>query len=381
MIRVLALAAALWTLAWVFDWPSRRRWGLLAGVWGAMVAAHLVLPATHPFRQATGGDVRVWLVLGGAGALLATYVIGLRALRARATALPVAVAAPGRDGARLCAPPQASAPSAPGPHAPGSAVTAQALGPYALGEVERYARHLFLPQIGGPGQRLLKEARVLVIGAGGLGSPILLYLAGAGVGRITVVDGDRVEASNLQRQIIHTDAATGLTKAQSAATAMQALNPFVAVQAVEVPLDQANGPALIAAHDLIIDGTDSFDTRALVNRLCVAAGKPLIIGALSPWEGQVSLFDPARGGPCYDCLFPVRPAPGSVPSCAEAGVAAPLPGVIGSLMAVEAIKHLTGAGQTLRGRLMIHDALFAETRVIGVKPRPGCPVCGAPVGA
>ncbi|MFT4150774.1 MAG: HesA/MoeB/ThiF family protein [Paracoccaceae bacterium] len=341
MIWPIALAVVLWLAGWVLDWPVARRWAMVAGVWAATVLAHLVLPADHPFRQATGGDLRSWVVLGGAGGLVWAYVAGLGALKARAV-------------------PAAKSDT----------------GPYAPGEVDRYARHLFLREIGGPGQRRLKEARVLVVGAGGLGAPVLLYLAAAGVGRITVIDPDRVEAANLQRQIIHADARIGMAKAQSAALALRALNPFAAVEPVVARLDEANGPALIAAHDLVLDGTDNFDSRSVVNRLCVAAGRPLIMGALSQWEGQVSLFDPARGGPCYDCIFPVRPAPGSVPSCAEAGVAGPLPGIIGSIMAVEAVKHLTGAGETLRGRLMIHDALFADSRVISARPRPGCPVCG-----
>lgn len=247
---------------------------------------------------------------------------------------------------------------------------------YAPGEAARYARHIFLHDIGGAGQRRLKAARVLVIGAGGLGAPVLMYLAAAGVGRITVIDGDRVEASNLQRQIIHAEAWIGQPKAASAAEAMRALNPFTEVTAIEADFDAETGPDLVAGHELILDGTDNFDTRYLVNRLAVAAAKPLIAGALAQWEGQVSLYDPVRGGPCYECVFPERPAPGTVPSCAEAGVAGPLPGIIGSIMALEAVKHLTGAGEGLRGRLLIHDGLFVESRVVTTRPRPGCPVCG-----
>ena len=219
----------------------------------------------------------------------------------------------------------------------------------------------------------MKRARRL--GAGGLGSPALLYLAGAGVGTIGVIDPDVVEGSNLQRQVIHTDARIGMPKVFSAELAMRALNPFIEVRPYNRKLDQATA-SLVAEYDLVLDGTDDFDTRDLVNRACVAAGVPLISGAITQWEGQVSLFDPAHGAPCYACVFPVKPARGLVPTCAEAGVAAPLPGIIGAIMAMEAVKHLTGAGETLAGRLMIHDALYAETRVIAVKRRADCAVCG-----
>ena len=157
---------------------------------------------------------------------------------------------------------------------------------------------------------------------------------------------------------------------------MRGLNPFIAVQPYQRRLDDSTAAALIAEYDLVLDGTDNFDTRYLVNRICAELGKPLIAGAITQWEGQLSLWHPATGGPCYECVFPTRPAPGMVPTCAEAGVAAPLPGVIGSMMAMEAVKHITGAGETLLGRLMIHDALYAETRVITVKRRPDCAACG-----
>ena len=243
-------------------------------------------------------------------------------------------------------------------------------------ELDRYARHIMLREIGGPGQRRLQAARVLVVGAGGLGSPVCLYLAAAGVGQISVIDDDRVESSNLQRQIIHRDQDIGLPKAQSAAAAMRALNPFIETRALLARLTEDNAEPTFAGHDLIIDGTDNFDTRCLVNQTATRLGIPLLSGAITQWEGQVTLCDPAKGGPCYACIFPERPAPGMVPTCAEAGVAAPLPGVIGSIMAMEAVKYLTGAGETLAGRLMIHDALYAETRTITVRPRAGCAVCG-----
>jgi len=248
--------------------------------------------------------------------------------------------------------------------------------PFRAAELDRYARHIILREIGGQGQRRLKDAKVLVVGAGGLGSPALLYLAAAGVGVIGVIDDDVVEGSNLQRQIIHTDQRIGEAKVMSATTAMRALNPFIEVRPYQRRLDEGIAAGLIADYDLVLDGSDNFDTRYLVNRVCADLGKPLISGAITQWEGQVSLFDPAHGTPCYECVFPVRPAPGMVPTCAEAGVAAPLPGIIGALMAMEAVKWITGAGEVLAGRLMIHDALFSEVRVIGVKKRKECPACG-----
>ncbi|OYX23957.1 MAG: molybdopterin biosynthesis protein [Rhodobacterales bacterium 32-66-7] len=295
-----------------------------------------------------GGDPRAWLALG----FLTVVVLLYRGLLARVRGL-----------ARPTDPEAEAAPQA-------------AFRPV---ELQRYSRHILLREIGGPGQKRLKAARVLVVGAGGLGSSALLYLAGAGVGTIGVIDDDVVEGSNLQRQVIHTDARIGVPKVFSAEIAMRALNPFIEVRPYNRRFDEASA-ALVADHDLVLDGSDSFATRHLVNRACVAAGVPLISGAITQWEGQVSLFHPATGAPCYACVFPVEPAPGLVPTCAEAGVAAPLPGIIGGVMAMEAVKWITGAGETLAGRLMIHDALFAETRVIAVKRRAECAVCGGGAG-
>ncbi len=342
MTLVFGLAMALWGLGWAMGTPVRLRWGMIAALWFAVVLGSWLLPQGHGLRASLGGDARGWLVLGGLVVLGLGYRWGLGRLKAQQV-----VVEPANPAA------------------------------FRAAELDRYARHIMLREIGGPGQRRLKDARVLVVGAGGLGSPALLYLAAAGVGTIGVIDDDTVDASNLQRQIIHTDQRIGMDKVQSAAIAMRALNPFVTVRPYKRRLTADIAAELLADYDLVLDGCDNFDTRYLVNRACVAAGKPLISGAITQWEGQLSLFHPAQGSPCYECIFPVRPAPGMVPSCAEAGVAAPLPGVIGALMATEAVKHITGAGETLRGRLMIHDALYAEVRVIGLKPRPGCPVCGS----
>jgi len=248
--------------------------------------------------------------------------------------------------------------------------------PFSDTELNRYARHIVLREIGGAGQKALKEASVLVIGAGGLGAPALQYLAAAGVGTIGVIDDDIVDNSNLQRQVIHTDDRIGMAKVHSAAKAMTALNPYVRVKPYQRRLIDQIAADLVKEYDVILDGSDNFDTRYLVNEVCVKAQKPLISAALTHWEGQISLYDPSNGTPCYQCVFPERSDPSLVSSCAEGGVLGPLPGVLGAMMAVEAVKVITNAGEGLRGRLLIYDALYAETRTILIKPRKDCPVCG-----
>ncbi len=251
-------------------------------------------------------------------------------------------------------------------------MTPSKLAPDAL---TRYARHIVLHEIGGPGQARLAAARVLVVGAGGLGSPALLYLAAAGVGTLVVVDDDAVSLSNLQRQVLHATPEIGAPKVASAARALARLNPDVIVEPHNLRLDPAGAAALVPACDLVLDGSDGFATRYLVNAACVAASRPLLSAAMSQWEGQIGLFHPAGGGPCYQCLFPEAPAPDLVPTCAQAGIIGALPGVMGSMMAVEAIKLLTGAGTSLRGAFLIYDALHADVRRIGIRARADCPVC------
>ncbi len=243
-------------------------------------------------------------------------------------------------------------------------------------ELTRYARHIVLRELGGPGQAALRRARVLVVGAGGLGAPVCLYLAAAGVGRITLADDDRVGLSNLQRQVIFRGTDAGRPKAQAARDAMLALNPHVRVTALERRITDADA-GLIAEHDLVIDGTDTFAARQAINAACVAAGVPLIAGAIAQWEGQLTVWDPRRGAPCMACIFPEAPAPGLAPACAEAGVVGPLPGVIGSMMALEAIKIIAGAGDALRGRMLIFDGLYGENRVMKIARRDDCAVCGS----
>jgi adenylyltransferase/sulfurtransferase len=247
--------------------------------------------------------------------------------------------------------------------------------PLSQDELVRYARHLSLPDVGPVGQECLKAARVLVIGAGGLGSPAALYLAAAGVGTLGLVDADRVELSNLQRQILHGTAGLGSAKVASAAGRIADLNPFVRVDAHDLRLEAANAAELLARYDVIVDGSDNFPTRYLVNDTCVWLGKPLVYGSIFRFEGQASVFQ-APKGPCYRCLYAEPPPPELVPNCAEGGVLGVLPGVIGSLQALEAIKLVLGIGETLLGRLLVFDALALTFRELRLRKDPACPVCG-----
>jgi molybdopterin/thiamine biosynthesis adenylyltransferase len=336
------MAAVLWGIGWAMDAPKRARWTMIGILLVFVCFIQLALPVAHPLRIATGGDIRLWLLLIGFCGAIWLYSKGLSVLRAQAN----------------------------------TPVETPQTGPFSETELDRYARHIILHEIGGAGQKALKDARVLVIGAGGLGSPALQYLAAAGVGTIGVIDDDVVDNSNLQRQVIHTDTRIGLPKVQSVAEAIKAQNPFVTVKPYHRRLDASIATDLFAAYDLILDGTDNFATRALVNETAVALGKPLIAAALSQWEGQISLYDTSTGGPCYACIFPIAPDPALVPSCAEAGVLGPLPGIIGAMMAAEAVKWIAQAGTGLQGRMMIYDALYAQTRVIKAKRRVDCTVCG-----
>jgi molybdopterin/thiamine biosynthesis adenylyltransferase len=347
MMVVGAMALAIWIAGAVMGTPRQARLLMLGILLTAVLALHVVLPDGHPLREATGQDPRLWLLLvaGVAAAWGYTQVLG----RVRAEAL------------------RRQTPPVPPPPSPGV---------FSEVELSRYARHITLREIGGPGQNRLRAARVLVVGAGGLGSPAILYLGAAGVGHIGIIDGDEVERSNLQRQVIHGEADLGRPKAQSAGDAVASLNPHISVRTYSRRFEPGIADELLGGYDLVLDGSDSFATRRLVNEAAVRAGCPLISAALTAWEGQISLWDPARGGPCYNCVFPEEPAPGLVPSCAEAGVAGPLPGVMGSLMALEAVKHLTGAGQTLRGRLLLFDGLHGEARTVALEARADCPVCG-----
>jgi molybdopterin/thiamine biosynthesis adenylyltransferase len=346
MVLVLGMAAMLWGVGSLMNAPKSARLMMIFMLYLGVLLLHFLLPEGNALRLSTGETAAPWLLLGGFAGLVLLYRQGLGALRRKAE-------------------------SEPG--------TAPVLGdsqPFREAELNRYARHIVLREIGGPGQKKLKEARVLVIGAGGLGAPALQYLAASGVGTIGVIDDDRVENANLQRQVIHKDSAIGMPKVFSAQAEMTAQNPFVTVRPYHRRLTEDLAADLFTEYDLVLDGCDNFETRYLVNRTCASLKIPLISGALSQWEGQVSVFDPARGAPCYQCVFDAAPAADLAPSCAEAGVIGPLPGVIGSMMAVEAIKLITGAGTPLRGQMVIYDALYGESRKISVKKRADCPICG-----
>jgi sulfur-carrier protein adenylyltransferase/sulfurtransferase len=243
-------------------------------------------------------------------------------------------------------------------------------------EVLRYARHIVLPGIGGDGQRRLREAKVVVIGAGGLGSPAAMYLAAAGVGTLGIVDFDRVELSNLHRQLLHDTGDVGRAKVDSASDRLHDLNPHVDVVAHRTMLSSENAMDILDAYDVVVDGTDNFPVRYLVNDATQLLGKPLVYGSVSQWEGQATVFLPGPGTPCYRCLFPEPPPPGTVPSCAEAGVFGALPGIVGSIQAVEAIKLVVGAGEPLAGRLLLYDALRNDVATVRLRWDPDCPVCG-----
>jgi sulfur-carrier protein adenylyltransferase/sulfurtransferase len=242
-------------------------------------------------------------------------------------------------------------------------------------EVRRYSRHLIIPDVGMTGQKRLKNAKVLCVGAGGLGSPALLYLAAAGVGTLGIVDFDVVDESNLQRQVIHGQSDIGRSKAESARDSIVEINPYVNVIVHKERLDSDNAMQIFADYDLIVDGTDNFATRYLVNDACVLLGKPYVWGSIYRFDGQASVFW-AEYGPCYRCLYPEPPPPGMVPSCAEGGVLGVLCASIGSIQVNEAIKLITGIGEPLAGRLMIYDALEMTYRSVKVRKDPECPVCG-----
>jgi sulfur-carrier protein adenylyltransferase/sulfurtransferase len=244
-------------------------------------------------------------------------------------------------------------------------------------EVRRYSRHVIMPEVGIEGQRKLKAANVLVIGTGGLGSPTALYLAAAGIGRMGIVDYDVVDESNLQRQIIHGQSTLGVSKLDSAEGRIKDLNPFIEIDKYNVPLTSDNALEIMEPYDIIIDGTDNFPTRYLVNDACVKLGKPNVYGSIFRFEGQLSVFY-AEEGPCYRCMFPEPPPPGLVPSCAEGGVLGILPGTIGTMQATEAIKIILGIGEPAIGRMLLYDALDMSFTPIKVRKNPECPVCSIP---
>ncbi len=242
-------------------------------------------------------------------------------------------------------------------------------------EIQRYARHLIMPEVAMEGQKRLKAAKVLCIGTGGLGSPLALYLAAAGVGTIGLADFDAVDVSNLQRQIIHFTADVGRPKIASAEEKLKAINPYITILRHEHLIDSSNALALFAPYDVIVDGTDNFPTRYLVNDACVLLGKPNVYGSIFRFDGQATVFWPPHG-PCYRCLYPEPPPPDLVPNCAEGGVLGILPGLIGVVQATETVKLILGAGKPLVGRLLLYDALDMTFREMKVRKSPSCPICG-----
>ena len=242
-------------------------------------------------------------------------------------------------------------------------------------EILRYSRHLILPEVGMEGQRKLKGAKVLMIGAGGLGAPLGMYLAAVGIGKIGIVDFDVVDVTNLQRQVIHGQKDVGRKKIDSAAESMQDINPHLEIVKHEVPLTSENALDIVKDYDVVVDGTDNFPTRYLVNDACVLLGKPNAYGSIFRFEGQATVFG-YEDGPCYRCLYPEPPPPGLVPSCAEGGVLGILPGIIGLIQATETVKIILGKGETLKGRLMLYDSLNMKFRELKLRRNPECPVCG-----
>jgi len=249
------------------------------------------------------------------------------------------------------------------------------LPPLSRDEVLRYSRHLVLPDVGVEGQRRIKAARVLLVGAGGLGSPAALYLAAAGVGTLGLVDFDVVDISNLQRQIVHGTSSVGRSKLESARARIHDLNPHVQVETHETRLTSANALDILGGYDIVVDGTDNFATRYLTNDACVLLGKPNVYGSIFRFDGQASVFA-TPDGPCYRCLFPTPPPPGQVPSCEEGGVLGVLPGLVGTIQATETLKLIVGAGETLVGRLLLIDALRMRFHTVSIQRDPTCPACG-----
>ncbi|MGE4063809.1 MAG: ThiF family adenylyltransferase [Rhodospirillaceae bacterium] len=247
---------------------------------------------------------------------------------------------------------------------------------FSEAQIHRYARHILLREVGGVGQEKLLKSRVLLVGAGGLGSPLLLYLAAAGVGTIGIIDDDVVDLSNLQRQIAHTTDRIGTAKVRSAGLAAAAINPEVKVREYKGRLSADNIAPLLADYDLVADGSDNFPTRFLVNDACFLAKKTLVSAAVLRFDGQLSTFKPHAGGPCYRCLYPEAPPPGEVPSCDQAGILGAVAGVLGTLQATEVLKELLGIGESMAGRLLIYDALSTAMRMVKVKPDPECALCG-----
>lgn len=377
-MQLVLLLLLIWVFCAVFGLQAARRRILLGGAWGAAFVLTVLLPQREAIRL-LGWDWRAMIVASFCIALLYLYYrlvsqarqqSGVDSLREQADLSERQGRVLKAQSEALRAQASLSQLDAATPALPRGAA-------FRDDELDRYLRQILLREIGGAGQRSLREAKVLVIGAGGLGAPVCLYLAGAGVGHLTVSDDDVVELSNLHRQIIFTtdDAMRAVPKARAAVAHMLALNPECDLRIHEHRIG-ASDKAFLSQFDLVIDGTDSYGSRAGINRGCVAASVPLLAGSIAQWDGQITVYDPAAGAPCMACLFPQEPSAEIAGDCTAGGVAGPLPGVIGTIMAMEAVKMLTGAGQHLRGRLLIWSGLSAEARIIKVARDPRCKVCG-----
>jgi molybdopterin/thiamine biosynthesis adenylyltransferase len=341
-LTILLIAGAVFAVRRMGGSKAAQRAIALLGIVFVLLV-QVTLPVGNSLREMTGGSAWNWVILFVIVGVVWAYFAGVKVLRNKSA---------------------------------GVVQVEEKSEKMSDAELERYARHIVLREVGGQGQKRLRKARVLVVGAGGLGSPVVQYLAAAGVGTIGLIDDDIVSASNLQRQVLFDENDVGTPKVFAAQAKVKLLNPFVEVLPYNRKFTKEIGAELVEEFDLVLDGTDTFTTRAVVNEACVAAGKPLISGAIGQWEGQVTVFDPANGDPCYACLFPTEPADGLAPSCAEAGVVGALPGIIGSMMASEAIKDIVGAGVPLRGEMLMFDALYGESRKIKIERRADCSVCG-----
>ena len=313
---------------------------LLAGILGALV----LIPETHSFSIRMGGWAP-WATISFIFGVVFLFRLFISALRNKSNEIYFA--------------------------------DVQEADEFSNHELERYSRHIILRELGGLGQRRIKDSKVLIIGAGGLGAPIIQYLAASGVGTIGIIDHDKVSLSNLQRQVIYLTNQVGEQKVFSAADAIYKLNSNVNVRPYNRRLNSEIAEEIFSEYDVIVDGTDNFETRYIANAAATTTKKPLVSGALSQWEGQVSVFAPHQGGPCYACIFPTPPKDGLALTCSEGGVFSPLPGVVGSLMAVETLKILSQSGETLLGQMFIYDGLRGESRKIKLKPIKKCPVCSS----
>jgi molybdopterin/thiamine biosynthesis adenylyltransferase len=315
---------------------------LIGFLFGLFFLIHLVFSNDHILVKLTGGSLRAIMFIGISVFLVGLYILFLNRIKNFRGEMPA---------------------------------EAQKVSSFKPEELERYARHIVLKEIGGSGQKKLKNSRILIVGAGGLGSPVMQYLGACGVGVIGIIDSDVVDNSNLQRQVIYPDKSIGENKVFAAAAAIKAQNPFIEVLTFNRVFDEDIAEDLISEFDLIMDGTDNSKSRYLINKVCVRLNKPLVSGAISQWEGQVMVYDSLPESPCYECVFPSTSSVSGNQTCAESGVVGALPGVIGSMMAIEAIKLITNAGEILRSRLFIYDGLYAETRIISVRKDKQCRVC------